>query len=304
MKHRIALGIALALLFVALVASEKYTFEAPVGPDAILHFIADTERELSRLPVALTRLSDEEEVQIGNELAAGYANGLGAARLEPEAQTIADYVAHVGGLVAVRAQRKLPYRFHYIPDRDFINAFALPGGHVFLGAGLLARMDTEDELAAVLGHEIEHIDHYHCAERLQLEAAKRRLHLGVLGELLSLPVKVFQAGYGKAQELEADREGTLLAVRASYSPWGAVSMFEKFQRLEEELRRPAPRAGSPLEELSRVSLETLQGYFRSHPPPGERAATIRRLIQERQWETLTQQRPLEVASAFRPQPTR
>ena len=304
MKARIALGMVVLLLAAALLASEKHRFEAPVGPAAILYFIADTERELSRLPMALTRLSDKEEVRIGNELAQAYAAGLGASQLNPAEQEIADYVARVGGLVAVRAQRKLPYKFHYIHDRDFINAFALPGGHVFLGGGLLARMETEDELAAVLGHEIEHIDHYHCAERIQLEAARRRLRLGLLGDLLSLPVEVFQVGYSKAQELEADREGTLLAARASYSPWGAITLFEKFQRLEDEMSQPSRRPTSPVEEVSRVAWDTLAGYFRSHPPSAERAAQIRRLIQERQWEGLTRQRPLEVAQAFRLIPSR
>ena len=112
------------------------------------------------------------------------------------------------------AHRKLPYKFHYIPDPIFINAFALPGGHVYVGAGLLELMDSEDELAAVLGHEIEHIDHYHCAERVQREQALRKIPLG---GLVALPVEVFEAGYSKDQELEADREGTRLAVEAGYS---------------------------------------------------------------------------------------
>ena len=70
-------------------------------------------------------------------------------------------------------------------------------------------MDSEDELAAILGHEIEHIDHYHCAERVQLEVRLR--HLPLRG-LFELPVRLFEAGYSKDQELEADREGTRLAV--------------------------------------------------------------------------------------------
>ena len=71
-----------------------------------------------------------------------------------------------------------------------INAFALPGGHVYVGGGLLQLMDSEDELAAVLGHEIEHIDHYDCGERVQREQALRRIPLGVI---VALPVEVFEA---------------------------------------------------------------------------------------------------------------
>ena len=66
----------------------------------------------------------------------------------------------VGSELATHAHRMLPYKFHYIPNPNFVNAFALPGGHVYVGAGLVSLMDSEDELAALIGHEIEHIDHY------------------------------------------------------------------------------------------------------------------------------------------------
>jgi predicted Zn-dependent protease len=213
--------------------------EVRVSPAALLYFIADTEWELSRLPVSFTRLSDQEEIDAGNRLARSYSLD-DLRNLPPEqkqqAQIVADYVTRVGLRVAARAHRKLPYKFHYIPDTNLVNAFALPGGHVFIGAGLIELMDTEDELVAVLGHEIEHIDHYHCAERVQLEARLRRVPRG---ELLAIPAMVFEAGYSKDQELEADREGTRLAVWASYSPMGAIRMFEAFDRLYQEYVRHA-----------------------------------------------------------------
>ena len=125
-------------------------------------------------------------------------------------------------------------------------------------------METEDQLAAVLGHEIEHVDLYHCAERVQVEARARKIPLG---ELISLPVMIFQAGYTKNQELESDREGVWLAVRAGYSPYGAIRMFEEF----EELRATyVIRAKNPSQELSQVTVEMLRDYFRSHPLPDER----------------------------------
>src|SRR5262249_16871344 len=136
---------------------------------------------------------------------------------------------------------------------------ALPGGHVYIGQGLLALMDSEDELASVLGHEIEHIDHYHCAERIQQQDALQHIPLGTI---FSFPVEVFTAGYSKDQELEADREGTRLAVETGYSANGAIRMFETFQRLYEEYYT---RARTPQQELSRVAQETMDGYFRSHP---------------------------------------
>ncbi len=292
MKRWAAFAIILLLTGGALVLTEKRRPEVPVRPDPVVYFIADTQRELSRLPVSFTRLSDEDEIKIGDQLAAQYASLSGWSAREKESQEVETYVQRVGMKVAGRAHRKLPYKFHYIPDMYFINAFALPGGHVFMGAGLMALMDSEDELAAVLGHEVEHIDHYHCAERVQTEATLRKLPFG---GLIALPVEVFEAGYSKDQELEADREGTRLAVLASYSPLGAVRMFEEFDRLFEE---HIARARTPQEELSQVTLQTLEGYFRSHPPARQRIGQIREMIAEEHWENLNRERPLEVAYVF------
>jgi predicted Zn-dependent protease len=182
------------------------------------------------------------------------------------------YIESVGAREAAYAHRKLPYRFHYIPDSGFVNAFALPGGPVFIGAGLVSIMNTEDELAATLGHEIEHIDHYHCAERVQVQAA---LHRVPLGEMAALPVQVFVAGYSKTQELEADSEGTKLAVAAGYSPLGAIRLFEAFERLY-PATNSAPR--NPSEEVSNLAWKTLDGYFRSHPSNAERIRQLRNVI--------------------------
>lgn len=292
MKRRIALASVILLAGAALFLSEKRKADAPVRPDPILYFIADTEHELTRAPAALTRLSDAEEIRIGNDLAWRYSLYFRAVGQETETRAVEEYVQRVGMQVAARAHRKLPYKFHYIPNPDFINAFALPGGHVFMGGGLMALMDSEDELAAVLGHEVEHIDHYHCAERVQTEATLRKIPLG---GLVAIPVEIFEAGYSKDQELEADREGTRLAVWARYSPLGAIRMFEAFDRLYHE---QISRAKTPQEEISRLALETLEGYFRSHPRSSERIDQIRRMIADQHWENLNRERELGVAYIF------
>jgi len=149
--------------------------------------------------------------------------------------------------------------------------------HVFIGKGLILLMDSEDELANILGHEVEHIDNYHCVERFQL---RTHLHDVPLAELLTLPVEFFQAGYTKEQELEADRDGTWLAVMAGYSPQGAVRMFEAFARLHREY---VLKAGSPDQELSKVAIQGIVGYFRSHPLPEERINQIQQIMATRKW---------------------
>ena len=292
MKRWGTFAIMFALVSGALVVSQIRKTPAPVGPDALLFFVADTQHELTRLPAKFSRMSDEEEISVGNDLAQHYLGAGTFAKEDASAKVVQTYVNRVGGQVASQAQRKLPYKFHYISDPDFINAFALPGGHVFIGGGLIALMDSEDELANVLGHEVEHIDHYHCAERVQTESTLRSIPLG---ELVALPVEVFEAGYNKTQELEADREGTRLAVKAGYSPLGAVRMFQTFDRLEQQRRN---RAQSPGEELSSIARQTLEGYFRSHPAPAERIAQIQKMITEEQWEKAAGERTLGVAYIF------
>lgn len=290
MRRWLALAGVVALGLAAVVTVERRKADAPVSPAALLYLIADTERELTRMPVSFTRMSDQDEIRIGDEIAkASY--GLQQSGSDEHTAEIQAYVAQVGSSLAAHAHRKLPYTFHYIPEKSFINAFAVPGGHIYIGGGLLGMMDSEDELAAVLGHEIEHVDHYHCAERVQQEQALRKIPLG---ELLALPIELFEAGYSKDQELEADREGTRLAVEAGYSANGAIRMFETFQRLYDESHS---RARTPGEEVSQVTIDALEGYFRSHPLPSERIAQVKTMIASAGWPVRSE-RELTVAYIF------
>jgi predicted Zn-dependent protease len=290
MKRWVALSGIVLLGLAAIWVGERRKVDVPAGPAAVLYLVADTEQELTRMPVSFTRMSDEQEIRIGDRLARSYgwreSDGT-----SPEFKEVESYLTLVGSRLVPYAHRKLPYKFHYIADRSFVNAFALPGGHVYVGAGLLGPMDSEDELASVLGHEMEHIDHYHCAERVQQEQALRRIPLG---GLIAIPVEVFEAGYSKDQELEADREGTRLAVQAGYSANGAIRMFETFGRLYQEYQI---RARTPQEELSDVAQQTIAGYFRSHPLPSERIEQIQKLIASEHWE-LKPERDLAVAYIF------
>jgi predicted Zn-dependent protease len=250
---------------------------------------ADAQRDLSRIPMHFTRLSDEQEITIGRELATQYATQ--TRKLTPEEEGLQKYVTRVGNTVALRAHRRLPYAFTVLPDHNMINAFSLPGGPVYIGEGMLDLMMSEDELANVLAHEIEHIDHYHCVERVQLEARLKNLNLDVLGALLQIPIELWQAGYNKDEEFEADREGMHLAVQSGYSPYGAVDTFERFAKLHDEY---VIHAQSPDQELTELAIQSLTGYFRSHPLPSERLAQANRLIAEQHWEDRKTQKPFRV----------
>jgi len=279
------LGFALAGLY----WSQRRPKSTPVSTNAILNMAADAQRDLSRVPMHFTRLSDEQEIAIGKELAARYATQ--SRQLTPEEEGLEKYVTRVGGAVAVHAHRHLPYAFTVLPDHNMINAFSLPGGPVYIGEGMLDLMMSEDELANVLAHEIEHIDHYHCVERVQLEARLKNLNLDILGALLQIPIDFWEAGYHKDEEFEADREGMFLAVRSGYSPYGSVDMFERFAKLCDEY---VIRAQSPDQELSELAIQSLTGYFRSHPLPSERLAQAQRIVTEQNWEDRKTQKPFRV----------
>jgi beta-barrel assembly-enhancing protease len=274
MRRYFILASIVALGVGALLYSRRHAAETSVGPNAILKAVADVQRETSRIPMRVTRLSDAQEIEIGNAIATQYVGNLQAQYTYSAADmAFQQLVQKIGSALAARARRQLPYRFYYIPDSSFFNAFALPGGHVVLGKGLAINMTTEDQLAAVLAHEIEHVDQFHCAERVQLEAQLKHIPLG---SLVNLPITLFQAGYSKEQELEADRQGTLLMIKSGYAPIGAVRLFQVLEKMHGEYVR---KASTPPSEMTRVAWQTIVGYFRSHPEPSERIREIQALIE-------------------------
>jgi len=279
----------LAFSLAGLYWSQRRAKSTPASPNAVLDMVADAQRDLTRVPMHFTRLTDDQEIAIGRELASQYSGQL--MKLTPEEEALEKYVTRVGGTVSARAHRHLAYSFHLIPDHNMINAFSLPGGPVYIGEGMLDLMETEDELASILGHEIEHIDHYHCVERMQIEAKLKNLNLEIVGQLLQIPLEFWQAGYHKDEEFEADREGVRLAVESGYSPYGAVDLFTRLAKLCNEY---VIHAESPEEELSELAIQSLTGYFRSHPLPSERLAQINTLIAEQHWENRKTQKPFHV----------
>src|SRR5579864_620675 len=151
MRRLVAAAILIAGC-VALYFLQRAKSEAPISPSPVLYFVADTEREASRIPLALTRVSDEEENQIGAQIAKEY--GL----TDPcrfsndktgDAESIERYLSSVGYRLTPQVQRQA-IRYHfYLDDNPYlVNAFALPGGSIVVGRGLLNLLESEDELAA------------------------------------------------------------------------------------------------------------------------------------------------------------
>ena len=273
MKQVLALAAVVLIAGVALYYAQRRKHADAVSANAVVDVAADWQRDLSRVPLRVTRISDRQEQHIGDELARHYESAESAKG--PEARVTERYIDQVGGRIAKHAIRKLPYRFHVVADANLMNAFALPGGHIFVGQGLLDCMKSEDELAFVLGHEIEHIDHYHAVERVQIEAQLKNLNLDVVAGIAQLPMSLWQAGYSKDEEMEADREGLRLAATTGYSAKGAINILERWTQLHREY---VIHAKSPTGELSQLAIDSLTGYFRTHPLPSERLSQVNEVI--------------------------
>ena len=178
------------------------------------------------------------------------------------------YVTMVGRGVAKRVEPQYSnIKWEFITlDSDIINAFAFPGGKMFVSRGLIEKFTTEAQLAGVLGHEIGHVTARHVDERLSHVVAAE-FGLGMLGQasksdFANLAAKMITQGtllkFNRDQEQEADSQGIKYMVRASYDPHG---MLEVLQILEK-----ASRGSTKLEILS------------THPDPKRRIKTVRALL--------------------------
>jgi predicted Zn-dependent protease len=280
---------------VALFFLQRSRATAEVTPRPLLYLLADSERDVERIPLALTRVSDAEEIEAGERLAR--EEGLVPRPRNAANLDITDYLSNVGRAVASHAHRRaIPYHFYLSDDPTWINACALPGGYIIVGRGLLKLMESEDELAAVLGHEITHVDDRHAIERLQYQLASRKLGLDGIYQLGRPAVEIFEAGYTKEQEFDADRGGLQLAVEAGYSPAGIVNLMTRFEKLEVQTQQQTP--GTPIGEIAQLPFGAPQEYFRSHPPASERKAALEIEIKARNWNQAAPVRPLAIRKDF------
>lgn len=193
---------------------------------------------------AAPALSDADEARIGHILADKFAKERGLVPT-PQIEKIEKYLQTVGDRVAANAARTLSYHFHFDPDPRFRSAVALPGGQIFVGGGILALLDSEDQLATILGHEIEHVALNQCQDRLLILLSEQHLS-PVEGEKLS--VEKFFGGYGHDGELAADRGGVKLAAAAGYSPQSVVRLLETFLLLAERSPRTPNDSKTMLQE--------------------------------------------------------
>ena len=209
-----------------------------------------------------------EEEELGDDYAAQLATQL---PLLADPTALAELSAIGDELAAQADPSGRRYDFHLV-DSPQVNAFAIPGGHIYVNRGLIERADDVSELAGVLGHEIAHV-----TERHGIEQAQKRQRTGLLLSLFYmitgrdpglLEQVVIQGGagavfakYGRDAEREADERAVGTLVAAGYDPEGIATFFE-------ELLREQP--GNP---------RGVDQWFASHPTSAERVRNVRAIIE-------------------------
>jgi predicted Zn-dependent protease len=217
-------------------------------------------------------ISEQEEIQIGRQVEADVAKKPGFVN-DP---TLLRPVTATGlKLARVSERPNLPWTYHIVRDSS-VNAFAAPGGFIFVTRGLMSFVKSNDELAFVLGHETTHVAHRHAVElaqremELQLGAAliTRILFGGSLTayQLSQIASGLIGAKYSRDKEYEADHYGVIYAKRAGVDPRAAVTFLERLERLEQQ-----PSA--------------VGSAFASHPPTPDRIKAIREELRQMGYQT-------------------
>lgn len=212
---------------------------------------------------ALLPISDREEVAVGLEAARQVVAQIPAY----QNQAVQDYVQKLGERMAARSERtNIPYTFTVL-QADDPDAFALPGGFIFITSGMLRLMENEAQLAGVLAHEVGHVASRHGVELIRQAAIAQGVQVAVLGtdsgvtQVIGNVVReLILRGYGRAKELEADRLGARYASSNGYAPAQLTSFLERLE---------AVTGGSPgwLAPLS------------THPPVAQRVDELAAFIQ-------------------------
>lgn len=221
-------------------------------------------------------LTPEQEVAMGLQSAPQMAQEYGGLYQDNEVQQQAKAVGYkLVKQVEAEAKAKgvqQPYQFdfHVLADDQTVNAFALPGGQIFITAGLLGRLKSEDQLAGVLGHEIGHVIHRHSAQQM----AQSDFYQGLVGavatattdpysgmgggQIAQYVAQIQQMKFGRKDELQSDEFGVKYMIQAGYNPEAMIQVMEILAEAS---------GGAQRDE-----------FMSSHPSPENRIAKIKEHI--------------------------
>lgn len=250
MKFRLILAVIFALF-----VGGSYFFKTSQNP-----ITGETQR------VALT---PEQEIALGSQSAPQMAAQFGGLSRNEKAVSTVKTVGEKLVARSVAAKSPYKYSFNVLADPKTINAFALPGGPIFITEGLLRLLRSEAEVAGVLGHEIGHVIARHSAERL----AKQQLTQGLIGavavgsgdynatQMAQIVGSMINMKYGRDDEIESDILGVRIVLEAGYDPRAMLRVMEVLAKASSGSRQPE--------------------FLSTHPDPGNRAQRIEAEIAKR-----------------------
>jgi beta-barrel assembly-enhancing protease len=215
-----------------------------------------------------TAITRDQQIQLGRQAAAEVYKQM---PVLPDSSPLTQYVRSVGRKLVAQIPQEYswPYEFHVIPEKE-INAFALPGGPMFVNAGAIVAADNEAQLAGVMAHEMSHVYMQHSAKQATKQSwigligglAGAITGSGALGTLARAGIQIgagaISLKYSRNDESQADAVGAIIMYRAGYDPRALAQFFEK---LESE------GSGGPQ-------------FLSDHPNPGNRSAAIDKEISE------------------------
>ena len=179
-------------------------------------------------------LAPQQEIALGLQAMPEMMQQYGGELNDPKAQALVDKVGQRVVAQSDAGKTDWQYDFHLLADRQTINAFALPGGQVFITAALLQKLQTEGQLAGVLGHEVGHVVARHSAQRM----AKDQLTQGITGAVLvasgsgndaqmaQMIGQMVNMKYGREDELQSDSLGVRFMSQAGYDPRAMIAVQE------------------------------------------------------------------------------
>lgn len=219
-------------------------------------------------------LTQEQEVALGLQSAPQMIRQMGGEYNDPNVQTMVDRVGMKIVNSTEAGKSKYKFDFHVLADPKTINAFALPGGQIFITMGLLNLLQTEDELAGVLGHEIGHVVGRHSAEHM----AKDELTQGLISAtavatydpnspnmqaaIAQFVGSMINMKYGREDEIEADRFGVKYLFESGYNPEAQIEVMQILKKASGGQRQPE--------------------FMSTHPDPENRIEEIKKYIREYQ----------------------
>lgn len=255
MRSRAAYGVRRAAVLLVLVPSLGHA-------QGIGERLRRAARSVGQVAQTLLPISTPKEIEIGRNIAATIA---GRYPVSTDS-ALTRYVNLVGLAVASEYPRDdIVYRFAVLETPD-VNAFAAPGGYIFVTRGAINLMESESELAGVLGHEVAHVNRRHVIESIRksdtMRAVRDQVNVqgAVLDQVVGTGTNVLFTGLSRTDELEADSLGFEYAASAGYDPAGLVTFIGRLQSHANE---------GPVSDL-----------MATHPQPADRIDRLHRIAQQ------------------------